>query len=587
MSKAAKIFPVALTVIMAVWLLGKTRLPKDAEAEMRIAEYGRLPVLFQGRVKPLDTHARNSLIVISDKQTWQDDAGNERLATEWLLDVMAQTPAAFSNQVFRIPNRQVIDLLKLDPERKRFRYSLSEFVNEIQQIDQEANRARQVDPKNRDVFDNQILDIANKLHLYMRIQESHRFVVTEDMNALHQQIQRYQSFEEFPLPHTVPPANGQDWQTFTRAGFSRMINPEPHPYYLPMARLLYSYGEGNVEEFNDALVDYQATLKKFPPPDQGKFGYEVFFNNFSPFMKASSIYVLVFILSAFAWLFWTKPLNRAAFFLIILAFVVHTWALISRIYISGYPPVTNLYSSAIFIGWGCVILGIILEATFKIGVGNLIAAVSGFLTLLVAHFLAGDGDTMEVMQAVLDTKFWLATHVTTISLGYTATFFAGGIGIYYILTGLLTKRLDLKMEATLSRMIYGIVCFGLLLSFVGTVLGGLWADDSWGRFWGWDPKENGALMIVLWNGLILHARWGAIVQARGLAVLAVFGNIITAWSWFGVNQLSIGLHSYGFTSSAAFWLLVFVAFNMLIIAAGLIPVRNWRSQRSLPHLTKG
>ena len=91
-------------------------------------------------------------------------------------------------------------------------------------------------------------------------------------------------------------------------------------------------------------------------------------------------------------------------------------------------------------------------------------------------------------------------------------------------------------------MIYGVVCFATLFSFVGTVLGGIWADQSWGRFWGWDPKENGALLIVIWNALILHARWGGMVKQRGMAVLAVVGNIVTAWSWFGTNMLGVGLH---------------------------------------------
>src|SRR6185436_14016242 len=100
-----------------------------------------------------------------------------------------------------------------------------------------------------------------------------------------------------------------------------------------------------------------------------------------------------------------------------------------------------------------------------------------------------------------------------------------------------------------------------------------------GRFWGWDPKENGALLIVLWNALILHARWGGLVQARGLACLAVFGNIVTAWSWFGVNMLGVGLHSYGFMDSAFWWLMAFCISQLLIIAVAALPVANWRSFR--------
>ena len=126
-------------------------------------------------------------------------------------------------------------------------------------------------------------------------------------------------------------------------------------------------------------------------------------------------------------------------------------------------------------------------------------------------------------------------------------------------------------------MTYGALCFAIFFSFVGTVLGGLWADDSWGRFWGWDPKENGALLIVIWNATILHARWGGMIRERGLAVCAIGGNIVTSWSWFGVNMLGIGLHSYGFTEAAFKWLVLFVVSQLGFIALGLLPTRMWKS----------
>jgi hypothetical protein len=122
----------------------------------------------------------------------------------------------------------------------------------------------------------------------------------------------------------------------------------------------------------------------------------------------------------------------------------------------------------------------------------------------------------------------------------------------------------------LTSMTYAIVCFATLFSFIGTVLGGIWADQSWGRFWGWDVKENGALMIVLWNAIILHARWGGIARERGIACLAIAGNIITAWSWFGVNMLGIGLHSYGFMGAAFVALVAFAASQGGFIILGAI-----------------
>jgi ABC-type transport system involved in cytochrome c biogenesis permease subunit len=215
---------------------------------------------------------------------------------------------------------------------------------------------------------------------------------------------------------------------------------------------------------------------------------------------------------------------------------------------------------------------------------------------------------MEMMRAVLDDNFWLATHVVVITIGYSATFLAGFLGIVYVVMGVFTKWLnrefDIKSAAAMSaattslgvgvvayatrvkgetngqalaRMVYGIVCFATLFSLVGTILGGIWADQSWGRFWGWDPKENGALLIVLWNAVILHCRWGGLVKQRGLMNLAVFGNVVTAASWFGVNMLGVGLHSYGFMDAAFMWLMLFWAPQLAIIALGSLPLERWRS----------
>jgi ABC-type transport system involved in cytochrome c biogenesis permease subunit len=213
----------------------------------------------------------------------------------------------------------------------------------------------------------------------------------------------------------------------------------------------------------------------------------------------------------------------------------------------------------------------------------------GFATLIVAHNLAMSGDTLEMMQAVLDNNFWLATHVIVITIGYSAMFVAGALGIIFILMGLFKKDFDRHQARRIGGMTYGIVCFAALFSLVGTILGGIWADQSWGRFWGWDPKENGALLIVLWTAVILHARWGGIARERDIAAMAVVGNIVTSWSWFGTNMLGVGLHSYGFMDEA-FWALTgFVLSQVFIIIAAYLPWTSWmsafgRSQVGLPPL---
>ena len=139
-------------------------------------------------------------------------------------------------------------------------------------------------------------------------------------------------------------------------------------------------------------------------------------------------------------------------------------------------------------------------------------------------------------------------HVTTVTFGYAAGLLAAILGQVYVLGRVfgIGKNAH-ETYAAIGRAVYGVVCFGLLLSIVGTILGGIWANDSWGRFWGWDPKENGALMICLWELMLLHLRLGGYVGNFGFSMLAVAGGALVSFSWWGVNQLSVGLHTYGFT----------------------------------------
>jgi ABC-type transport system involved in cytochrome c biogenesis permease subunit len=269
-----------------------------------------------------------------------------------------------------------------------------------------------------------------------------------------------------------------------------------------------------------------------------------------------------------------------AFWLIVIAVAVQTIGLVTRIYVSGRPPVTNIYSSAVFVGWAAVLSSLALELKSKFGLGNLLAAFGGMMTLFIAQSFATQGDTITVMQAVLDTQFWLATHVVIISLGYSGTFLAGFLGVIYILTGVLSPRMNKSTRKMLADQIHLVTCVSLLLSFFGTVLGGLWADDSWGRFWGWDPKENGALMIVLWNAVVLHARWGGVVRERGMAMLAIIGNIVVSWSWFAVNELGVGLHQYGATEGTMQNLFIFWGTQLAVCCIGALPFTYWWSYRA-------
>ena len=377
----------------------------------------------------------------------------------------------------------------------------------------------------------------------------------------------------------MPPEDPSgDWQRVGTALLDAAKGEKISPAVEAYAAMGDAFRKGDVAAFNAALADYRASLvpgvfrraaqgprRGFLQPDAAVLCRHGHLRSRRP---ARRLLLVQFVGNA-------APLRRLA--RSCLAFVIHTTGLIYRMVLEGRPPVTNLYSSAIFIGWGAVVLGLILEKIHRNGIGAVAAAGMGFITLIIAQNLALDGDTMEMMRAVLDTNFWLATHVVAVTTGYASTFVAGFLALIYILRGVFTKTLDEATGKSLARMVYGIVCFATLFSFVGTVLGGIWADQSWGRFWGWDPKENGALIIVLWNAMILHMRWGGMIRERGLINCAIFGNIVTSWSWFGVNMLGIGLHSYGFTDAAFKWLTLFVLSQLGFIVLGLLPDRMWRS----------
>src|SRR5437588_6791529 len=213
-----------------------------------------------------------------------------------------------------------------------------------------------------------------------------------------------------------------------------------------------AYHNNDPETFNRAIENYKAWLAPNFQKELKKGRAEFYYNDVKAFLHAMIIYTFAFILAGGALLTFgmlpnlSESFRRCAFYVIILAGCVHTFGLVFRMVLEGRPPVTNLYSSAIFIGWGTMILGLVLEKIYRIGIGNIVASFAGFMTLLIAYNLALGGDTMEMLRAVLDTNFWLATHVVVVTLGYASTFVAGLLGIIYILGGVFTPILREKVR---------------------------------------------------------------------------------------------------------------------------------------------
>lgn len=554
-------FPWVVLGLGALYLVWQIAAAVSWRGEMRYGEFASLPILDdKGRVKPIDTAARTSLMIISGRQTFRDENKKSHPAIKWLLDVMISPPPhgiAEKYEVFRIENDQVLSLLDL-MARPGLRYSISEVTEKQAQLDsfyKEANRIKAIPAKERSLYENKVMELAQHFETYLEL-------------------------ASYKSPAVVPPlSSGEEWRPLGEAFKEGQADGHGNPAVMAFLKILVAYKKNSAEEFNSAVADYRKLLEREMPHEMARASTEVFFNAFAPFYVCSLLYGVVFLLACIGWLTDFAPLNRAAFWLAVMTVSVHAFGLLARMYLQEryFVFVTNLYSSAIFIGFGCVCLGLFLEWFFQNGIGNVVAAVTGGLSLIIAHNLGLSGDTLEPLIAVLNTNFWLATHVTCITMGYTATFLAGFLGIMFVVAGVFTRNLTREKVTDLAKMMYGINCFAILFSFTGTVLGGIWADQSWGRFWGWDPKENGALIIVLWNALVLHARWAGLIKQRGLAVLSIGGNIVTSWSWFGVNMLGVGLHSYGFMAGALFWLGTFMLSQLALMGLGMLPSQYWRS----------
>lgn len=600
--------------VVALSLLAMLRPPAPRQG-FDLQGFGRLPVLLNGRTQPMDSVARNSLLILRGKQTVALPEGGTLSALEWFLETSFLPEKSDNRPVFRIDHPELRGLLSLAPEEKFF--SFSQFSTNIMKLAQEVERIEkdQIKTESQTPFEKAVVKLHQNVVLHRRLKNTLKPEPIADsaahlkayesimvagvqavrdreagktdydqksFDAILEHLQLYDVMSRFGyalvIPSGTPGHSRDDWTNLGQSLMESAREGRVPPPVTAYANMASAYAGGQVDRFNTSVRDYQTWLEQHGyQPEIAKGRSEHYFNFLEPFYKSSVLYVIVFILACLSFFNPALVLGRCAYLLLGLTFILHTAGLIYRMVLEGRPPVTNLYSSAVFIGWGICGLGMLVERFHKNSIGTLVASMGGFTTLIVAHNLSLGGDTMEMMRAVLDTNFWLATHVVAVTLGYSATFLAGFLGMTYVLLGVFTRSLQEALVKSLSRMVYGIICFATLFSLVGTVLGGIWADQSWGRFWGWDPKENGALMIVIWNAIYLHARWGKLASERTLMVLAIFGNVITAFSWFGVNMLGIGLHSYGFMDAAFKWLMIFDVSQLVIIALAYLPRRLWRS----------
>ena len=582
-----------------------------------------IPVQDEGRLKPLSTVATFSLLRISHKRTLRDADGNKITPTEWLLNVLYYPEVASLEPIFLIDDSALLDALGLKHEgkKRRDRYSYDDLLPARDKLFQLGHQYGRVEKQDRTTVQEQLVRLAGAVTEFERyahyLDFARRNVSLEQATALKtffggkSHVRTSEALSRLPEilrkasgdgPEAAalqpaanvlfdqlarrlrncyalalfPPLSGKEWMSARDLlAWSQDGRPLPAGHLKMLADL-----EDTMQRRNDAAA-FRAGLERFQEGGSGaartrgaydRIKREVKYYRLDPFYKSLLIYLGAFLLVAFSWLKPGKWLLRGVYVLLGGGLALHTYGIVLRCVLRGRPPVSTLYETILFITAIGVLASLVIEIINRRRIGLAAAPILGVLGLFVAgkFELIEKVDTMPQLVAVLDTNFWLATHVTCITIGYAAGLLAAGIAhVHVIGRAVGFKRDDPGFYRNITRMVYGVICFALLFSVVGTILGGVWANESWGRFWGWDPKENGALLIVLSQLAILHSRMGGYIKDHGICMSAVVGGLVVAFSWWGVNLLNIGLHSYGFTHGIMKGLMIFAGVEVAVLGLGL------------------
>src|SRR3989338_3913375 len=247
-------------------------------------------------------------------------------------------------------------------------------------------------------------------------------------------------------------------------------------------------------------------------------------------------------------------------------FSIHTFGFILRILIAGLPPVTNMYESIVWVSWASAFFSLIFWIFYRSNLLPQVAACVATIGLLIGeNFPALLDPSISPLVPVLRSNYWLTIHVLTITLGYGAFLFNWGIA--HALLYSLAFHQKKETADHLAEYLYRSLQVGVILLASGTILGGVWAAESWGRFWGWDPKETWALIAVLAYLAVLHSRMAGWLDSFGVAFWSIISFLTVLMAWYGVNfVLGAGLHSYGFGGGGLQYVVAVIAADVLFIA---------------------
>jgi cytochrome c-type biogenesis protein CcsB len=496
-----------------------------------------LPVQDGGRIKPYDSFARETLELIYGRQSYKrqiagvDDQKSEP-AYLIVLSFILAPESWLKIPLFEVNHLDVKNKLKLPLDQKRFTgdqiFKNENFGNLMQELSDQRQSKEKLTP-----YFQALQRLENQLFVFRELSSGRLMKIIPSKDS-----DKWISVAE--LPENMQPYFISISQNFAKHLGEVSDNSENHKNENSAAMLF----DESVQKFKDVA------MKEYPEKYAltSKVETEVLYNDLHPFRWTYVIYLLSSLVMLFSWVRSVDKGVRFAWFLALLGFALHTSGFLFRVYLAERAPVTNMYETVIWMSWGSILFSIILEKIYKFKFILFAGTLVGICAMIVADNVPAVLDpSIQPLEAVLRSNYWLTIHVMTICISYSAFALAwslGNIGLIYYSLDEVKHKVNIQKIAT---AIYRAMQIGVAFLTPGIILGGIWADYSWGRFWGWDPKETWALIALMGYIIVLHAKLINWLQNFGTIVSSVMTFSLVIMAWYGVNfVLGAGLHSYGF-----------------------------------------
>jgi cytochrome c-type biogenesis protein CcsB len=545
----------SLNVLVSGICVAQSEMPAADSGSLDFKQWGLLAIQDGGRRKPIDTFARETLIKTTGRSSYTDKSGKKWQANDFILSMLLDTHDWKSEPMILVSLGQLNEKLGLDKSQRRFSFTQLTALPELNVLAGEAHALRKAE-KPLDRVQSEVMSVSERLALFAHVMDGSSFLLVP-------------APQKAADPWLVPPAFGQYYDA------SQFAGPQTQ-----LQTLATAYAKGDGFQFSRAANQLREGLRGLSPkiyPEESQLRLEYFYNHWDGFYRAAWCYGIALVLLSVAYMRGKGSVVKwLGVSLAIIGLLFHACAITMRCFIAGRPPVTNMYESIIWVSVAVLFFGLIFFTRYRAPVYLLAALPVSLVSLLLVHQMPiAMPSSIDPLVPVLRDNFWLTIHVLTITLSYAAFALAMGFG-HILLWRYARNPAAARADQPMHFWLYRVLQLGVILLAAGTILGGVWANYSWGRFWGWDPKETWALIALLCYILTLHGRLAGWWTQFGLVVASVVCFLAILMAWYGVNfVLGKGLHSYGFGLGGETYVVSFVVADLLFVAFAI-----WRYRMS-------